>query len=86
MYNQHEGIEKAVITTPFPLNDALRKEFEKTVIKITGKKVILAERVDSSLIGGYILKIGDQQLDESVNSKLKALSYEFKEDGYTKRI
>lgn len=86
MYNQHKGIEKAVITTPFPLNDALRKEFEKTVAKITGKKVILAEKVDPSIIGGYILKIGDRQLDESVNGKLKALSYEFKEEGYTKLI
>jgi F-type H+-transporting ATPase subunit delta len=86
MYNQHKGIEKAVITTPFPLTDALRKEFEKKVAKITGKKVILAEKVDPSLIGGYILKIGDQQLDDSVNTKLKALSYEFKEDSYTKLI
>ena len=86
MYNHHKGIEKAVVTTPFPLNDALRKEFEEKVAKITGKQVILAEKVDPSLIGGYILKIGDQQLDDSVNTKLKALSYEFKEDGYTKLI
>ena len=86
MYNQHEGIQKAVVTTPFPLNNALRKEFETKVAKITGKKVLLAEKVDPSLIGGYILKIGDQQLDDSVNTKLKALSYEFKEDGYTKLI
>lgn len=86
MYNQHQGIEKAMITTPFPLNDTLRREFEKTVAKITGKKVLLTEKVDPSIIGGYILKIGDRQLDESVNGKLKALSYEFKEEGYTKLI
>ncbi len=86
MYNQHKGIEKAVVTTSFPLDGGLRKDFEKRVANITGKKVVLSETIDPSIIGGYILKIGDQQLDESVKSKLKALSYEFKEDGYTKLI
>lgn len=86
MYNQHKGIEKALITTSFPLNDELRKEFEKKVANITGKKVLLTEQVDPSIIGGYVLKIGDRQLDESVLGKLKALSYEFKEEGYTKLI
>tara|TARA_Y100000588_G_C14043322_1_gene833846 strand:+ start:441 stop:998 length:558 start_codon:yes stop_codon:yes gene_type:complete len=76
-YNAHKGIEEATVTTTFPLTDALRKEFESVVEKITSRKVELTEKVNEALIGGFILKIGDRQIDDSVSSKLKALRVEF---------
>ncbi|KYG78102.1 ATP synthase F1 subunit delta [Roseivirga spongicola] len=76
-YNVFKGIEEATITTTFPLNDALRKEFINLVERISSKKVELTEKIDESLIGGFILKIGDRQIDDSINSKLKALRLEF---------
>lgn len=83
-YNVHKGIEEATITTTFPLTDALRKEFVAVVERITSKKVELTEKVDESLIGGFILKIGDRQIDDSINSKLKALRLEFTKNHYEK--
>ncbi|WP_286755028.1 MULTISPECIES: ATP synthase F1 subunit delta [Roseivirga] len=83
-YNAHKGIEEATVTTTFPLNDALRKEFENVVKKISNKEVELTEKVDESLIGGFILKIGDRQIDDSVSSKLKALRVEFTKNHYEK--
>ena len=84
-YKAYRGISEAVITTPFPLTDPLRKRFEQMVLEKTGKKeVALEEKVDESLIGGYILKISDQQIDDSIKSKLIALAYEFGDDSYVK--
>ncbi len=83
-YNTHKGIEEATITTTFSLSDSLRNEFIGIVEKITNKKVELTEKVDESLIGGFVLKIGDRQIDDSVSSKLKALRLEFTKNHYEK--
>ena len=83
-YNVNKGIEEATVTTTFPLSMALRKDFESVVEKITGKSVELTEKVDESLIGGFILKIGDRQIDDSVSSKLQALRVEFTKNHYEK--
>lgn len=83
-YRTYKGIEKAVVTTPFPLTDALRAEFKKMVAEQTGNSVELVEKVDKDLIGGFVLKIGDRLMDNSVQHKLKSLSYEFDDDSYIK--
>ena len=69
-YNALKGIVVANVTTPYTLDANQRKEIIKIVEEITGLKVELTEIVDESLIGGFVLKIGDKQIDESVKSKL----------------
>jgi len=69
-YNVLKGIAVATVITPYKLDDGQRKDITKIVADITGMKVELAEVLDESLIGGFVLKIGDKQIDESVKSKL----------------
>ena len=83
-YRTYRGIEKATVTTPFPLTDALRAQFKNIVAEQTGHSVELEEKVDKELIGGFILKIGDRLMDNSVRHKLQSLSYEFDDDSYIK--
>lgn len=83
-YRQHQGIVKATVITPVPLTDNLRKEFIDLVAKQTGKEIELDEKIDPAIIGGYVLKIGDQQIDNSVRAKLKTLSYEFSDNSFVK--
>lgn len=83
-YRTYKGIEKATVTTPFPLTETLRARFKTLVAEQTGKTVELAEKVDPELIGGFVLKIGDRLMDNSVRHKLKTLSYEFDDDSYVK--
>ncbi|WKN29990.1 ATP synthase F1 subunit delta [Porifericola rhodea] len=83
-YRHHQGIAKAIITSSVPLTEKLREEVTSLVAKQTGKKVELEEHVDSTLIGGFVLKIGDQQMDNSVKAKLKALTYEFADNSFVK--
>jgi len=77
LYNDLKGIQKAQVTTTTPLTDELRKQFEAMVTKATGKTVQLEEKVDPKLIGGYVLRIGDRQVDASIRSQLNALRLNF---------
>lgn len=83
-YNVLKGIEEAKVITTFPLDERTREQFKNIVRKKTGNDVELKEEVNESLIGGYILKIGDLQIDESINSKLKELRLQFSRNPYIK--
>ena len=56
---------------------AIAKQFINLYTKIvkdyTGKEVQLTEHIDESLIGGFILRVGDQQIDDSIRRKLNDL-------------
>jgi len=80
LYYIKKGIDVASVTTTFELDSALKGEFEKSVKNITGREVLLEEKVDKEILGGFILKIEDRQLDESVRSKLNELDYRFGEN------
>lgn len=83
-YNVIKGIEEAKVITTFPLDEKTREQFRAVVREKTGKEVELKEEVNESLIGGYILKIGGLQIDESINSKLKELRLQFSRNPYVK--
>ena len=55
----------------------MKKAFEKLAKDITGKDPILNEKVDPSIVGGYVLKVGDRQIDDSVSGQLKELKLKF---------
>lgn len=67
----------AEVTTVSDLNDTQRKEFIDLVAKATGKNVNLKEKLNTDLIGGYILRVGDKQIDTSVKRKLNDLKVGF---------
>ena len=86
-YNIHEGIGKAIITSAVPLDAELRTEFENIVKKLSAKdKVELIEKVDKDIIGGFVLNVGDRQVDASIKNKLKALKVKFSHNPYIKEF
>lgn len=76
-YNERKGIVIAQVVTAFPLDEKLRDQFKQVVKSHFNKEVELKEKVDDSLIGGYVLTIEDKQIDETLNGKLKQLKLEF---------
>lgn len=73
LYNLQKGIQKITVTTVTPLTAAQKVEFTKIVGDATGKEVVLEEKVNENLIGGYILSVGDTQIDTSVRKRLNEL-------------
>ncbi|MFY0599199.1 MAG: ATP synthase F1 subunit delta [Cyclobacteriaceae bacterium] len=80
LYNDKMGLQEAVVKTTVALDADTRKAFEKLVTEITGKKPLLKEEVDKDLLGGYIVKLGDRQIDDSVSGKLKDLKLRFQKE------
>ena len=59
LYNEKMGYQEAVVTTTFPIDDQFRKSFQRIVKEVTGSEAVLNEEVDPSILGGYILRMGD---------------------------
>jgi len=78
LYLEFMGIVQPTITSTVPLSDAAKKDFQSVIAKATGKKVELETKTDPSLIGGYVLRIGDLQVDDSIRTKLNELRRELK--------
>ena len=73
-YNALMGVQVAEVTSATPLTPATRAEIERRVKQQTGlQDVSLTEKVDASLIGGFVLRVGDQQIDDSVKGNLRRL-------------
>ena len=77
-YNAIKGIVTAEVTSAIALTDASKAEVVALVKKEVGaNEVIVKEKVDEKLIGGFILKVGDKQFDASIASGLNKLKKEF---------
>lgn len=86
-YNEYRQIGKATVTTAVPLDDALRAEVTALVKQLSKKNnVELTEKLDKNMIGGFILNVGDRQIDASLKNKLKSLQVKFSHNPYIKEF
>ena len=86
-YNLHKSIQVATVTTTVALTDGQRSQLVTLVKQISGmKEVQLEEKINPSLIGGFVLNVNDRQLDESISSKLNALRVQFAQNHYEKQL
>ncbi|MEJ2882743.1 ATP synthase F1 subunit delta [Pedobacter sp. GR22-6] len=77
-YNAIKGIVTAEVTSATELTEANRAEITAIVKKEIGaNEVLIREKVNTNLIGGFILKVGDRQFDASISSGLNKLKKEF---------
>jgi len=73
IYNEQKGIQKVSVTTVSELTKEQKDAFVKLVSDAIDKKVELEEKIDENLIGGYLLKVGDKQIDTSVRKRINEL-------------
>lgn len=69
--------ESAEVTSALPLNDKEQDTVKKSVLEKVGAKDV-AFRVDPSILGGLVIKVGDKVLDGSVAGKLEGLRQRLK--------
>ena len=74
------------MTTAIQVDEDLLMEFKKLITTISEKEVELAEIVDNEIIGGFQIKIGDRQIDNTLKTRLNELALDFKENPYKKTI
>lgn len=81
-----KGIERAEITAAAPLNPAELENIRGIMERKSSKKVEITQTIDESLIGGFILKMGDLLFDGSTSTAIRRLGNEFKDTSYVKKI
>ena len=78
-YKSHKNILTAVVTSAVGLDDNIRSEIMKIVKDSANAEVELVEKANKDLIGGLILRVGDKQIDASIQRKLINLRRDFSE-------
>lgn len=67
------GFAEAQITSARELGDAEKRSLETQIAKVTGKKVRAHFGLDSSLLGGAVVRVGSTIYDGSVKSQLEKI-------------
>ncbi|MFB9051955.1 ATP synthase F1 subunit delta [Formosa undariae] len=77
LFEQLSGTEIAIVTTAVPLTSDLEVKILAKLKELTGKTVEVKNVIDEDIIGGFILRVGDLQYDDSVADKLNKIKQEF---------
>jgi len=77
LYNEKKQSVEATVTTAIAIDDKMKSLIlNKAEELANGKKVQLTNNIDESIIGGFILRVGDVQIDASIVNKLGNLKRE----------
>jgi F-type H+-transporting ATPase subunit delta len=77
LFDEMNGVEVAKVTTAIPMDAELETKIMAKIATFSSKKITIENTVDPSIIGGFILRIGDQQYNASVANRLQELKREF---------
>lgn len=69
----HEGLLPVDITSAIPLDPSTAASLGDQIGKQTGRKIRLNAHVDPEIIGGLVLRVGNQILDASIRTRLERL-------------
>jgi len=75
---QHQGYIKLEIASPYPVNSEQQQKLETSLQKRLGKAVDISITVDKSLLGGCLIRAGDQVIDASIRGRIQQLTTELR--------
>lgn len=70
---EHKGIFPVTLISAKPLNASTKEKIMSKVQGVLSGTPEVTEKIDESLIGGFIVRMGDTQIDASVESQLNKL-------------
>ena len=74
----HRGEVTAEVTSAFPLSEAQIDEIRKQLKDRAGHSIKITAKVDPSILGGLIVRMGSQMIDSSIKTRLNTLSQAMK--------
>ena len=77
IYNKMYRNQDVIITSSSDLSSSTIEKIESKVKELTSKNIKLINKVDSSIVGGFVLRIGDLQYDASFKNQLNKLKQDF---------
>ena len=82
LYDEARGVTRAEVVSATPLSeDNISALKEQLKASSGGRDVVLDAKVDPSIIGGLIVRLGSRMVDASLRTKLNAIRLAMKEVG-----
>jgi F-type H+-transporting ATPase subunit delta len=70
----------AEVTTAAPIDKAQGELVRQALERQTGKTIVMHTRVDPNILGGVVARVGDEVIDGSIRSRLRALQQQLLTD------
>lgn len=86
IFEHYKSLQTAIVTTAVPLDEALEAKILEKVAQITGEKTTIENKVDPSILGGFMIRVGDIQYDASISNSFNELRKEFDNSHYIPKI
>lgn len=86
IYDFSKRIDVAKVTTAVPLTRELEEKVLAKIVELTGNKANIENIVNPTILGGFILRVGDVQYDASMSNHLNELRKEFDNSHYIPKI
>lgn len=71
--NKKRNIEEVTAVTAIPMSEQMKSDLTNKLKNLTGKNIILDNRIDESILGGVLLKIKNEQMDGTIKSRLESI-------------
>jgi F-type H+-transporting ATPase subunit delta len=76
LFDIMNDVEVAKVTTAFAMDADLEAKVSTKIATFSNKKITIENTIDPSVIGGFILRIGDKQYNASIANRLQVLKRE----------
>jgi len=73
---KNKGVLSATLTTASAIEEEGKKKLSNVLEKAFDSKIELNEVIDKDIIGGFVIRVEDQQLDASVSNQLTQIKRE----------
>ena len=73
LYYEENRISEAVVTSAAELTGEQRSQLLSALEKKTGRKIVLREKTDASLLGGVLLEMDGKRIDGTLRHRLASL-------------
>ncbi|MBL4905441.1 MAG: ATP synthase F1 subunit delta [Flavobacteriaceae bacterium] len=86
IYDYLKSMHVAIVTTAVPLTKEVEEKVLNKIVELTGNKTSIENRINPSIIGGFIIRVGDLQYDASIANNFNELRREFDNSHYIPQI
>lgn len=73
LYKAHKGLKSAEIIVSDKIEKEMKIKFHKFLCEAFDSDIEITEKIKPEIIGGFILKVGDLQIDASISTSLRKL-------------
>tara|TARA_B100000575_G_scaffold126490_1_gene100867 strand:+ start:672 stop:1220 length:549 start_codon:yes stop_codon:yes gene_type:complete len=80
LYKESKGIDTCYLISAKKISNKTQESLKPLIKKISKNKTNIINIIDKDLIGGFIIKVGDIQFDNSVTSSLNKLKTTLKKE------